>query len=65
MIINYGGTIAELLPPECMLFNGKRLSESNNQHFLNEKPMFPVKDCCIAAATVLFSPIMNLKYLSD
>lgn len=40
MIINYRGTVAELLSPECNLLNGKSLSKSNNQHFLNEKLMF-------------------------
>lgn len=40
MIINYGGPIAELLPPKCNLLNGESLPESLNQHFLNEKPVF-------------------------
>lgn len=40
MIINYRDIVAELLSPKCTVLNGKSLPESNNQDFLNEKPMF-------------------------
>lgn len=66
MVINCRVTVAELLPPKCNLINGKSLSESDNRHFVNEKPVFhSVKDCSASAATVLFTPAMKLKYWRD
>ena len=40
MIINYRDIVAELLSPKSTVLKGKSLPESNNQDFLNEKPMF-------------------------